>query len=142
MNNIILKFVLWISWTWFFLLNNFWICLSWDVLEDVYSDSTSSVAMVEWDKVVWDSDSMLVKATNLLLTLTITIWVSMIMYGGIMIILSMWDQSKMQKARTNLIYVIVGILLAMSSVGIITIMRSVAQWDTIPGWFYFYHNLI
>lgn len=52
------------------------------------------------------------KTTELLLKLTVIIWVAVFLFGGIRFMMSMWDDSKAKKIRDNLIISILGFIIA------------------------------
>lgn len=102
-----------------------------ELLDTVYKDSKDSVVNVSWDKMLEWKSSVLVKTTNFLLQVTIAIAVTMILYWALMIVLSAWNDTKMKKARNNVILVAAWLILALSSVLIVTIIESISK-SSIP----------
>lgn len=70
-------------------------------------------------------EPLLVRFTKFLLRLTIVLSVTMIIYTGIRYILAAGDEEGMKSARQNLVYIILGILLALMSYGIIILIESI-----------------
>jgi hypothetical protein len=70
-------------------------------------------------------EPLLVRFTKFFLRLTIVLSVTMIIYTGIRYILAAWEEEWVKNARQNLVYIILGILLALMSLGIITLIESV-----------------
>ena len=77
-------------------------------------------------------DSMLVRWTRLALRLMIAIAISMVIYNGIKLIQSSGDAKAMDSATGNLKNVIIGIVLALSSVSIIYLMESITKTTLAP----------
>lgn len=73
------------------------------------------------------SDSIIVKVTSLLLSLTIALAVTMILYNGMMYIVKTWQWKDWKDLTKNVAYIVVWILIALFSVVIITIIRSVPK---------------
>lgn len=85
------------------------------------------VLLVDWEKMVeWES-SMLIKLTRLLLRVTSVLWVTMFMYGGILYVMSIGEQWKMQTARKKLIYSGLWIFVALSSIALINLIQSATE---------------
>lgn len=70
-------------------------------------------------------EPLIVRFTKFLLRLTIVLSVTMIIYTGIRYILAAGQEEWEKNARDNLMYIILGILLALMSYGIITLIESV-----------------
>lgn len=70
-------------------------------------------------------EPLLVRFTKFLLRLTIVLSVTMVIYAGIRYILAAWEEEGMKNARQDLIYIIIGILLALMSYGIIILIESI-----------------
>jgi hypothetical protein len=70
-------------------------------------------------------EPLLVRFTKFLLRLTIVLSVTMVIYTGIRYILAAGDEEGMKNARQNLLYIILGILLALMSYGIIVLLESI-----------------
>lgn len=70
-------------------------------------------------------EPLLVRFTKFLLRLTIVLSVTMVIYTGIRYILAAGDEEGMKNARQNLLYIILGILLALMSYGIIILIESI-----------------
>lgn len=84
-----------------------------------------------WTKATWlsikGSASIIVKVTRLLLSLTIALAVTMILYNGMMYIVKTWQWKDWKDLTKNVAYIVVWILIALFSVVIITIIRSVPK---------------
>lgn len=70
-------------------------------------------------------EPLLVRFTKFLLRLTIVLSVTMIIYTGIRYILAAWEEEWSKNARQNLLYIVLGIFLALMSYGIIILIESV-----------------
>ena len=73
------------------------------------------------------SDSIIVKVTGILLSLTIALAVTMILYNGMMYIVKTWQWKDWKDLTKNVAYIVVWILIALFSVVIITLIRSVPK---------------
>ncbi len=96
------------------------------ILDDVYSTSDDYVA-----KDIQDSEwfaGFLSSVADFMLIVAAVLWVTMVLWGGIMLILALWDESKMQKSKKMLAYIVLGIIIALSSYGIIQIIQSITVW--------------
>jgi len=71
------------------------------------------------------SPSLIVKATRLLLLLTITLSITMILWNGMSYIIQTWQWKEWKNLVKNIIYIVVWIFIALFSVIIITIIQSV-----------------
>lgn len=71
--------------------------------------------------------SVIIAVTRFLLMLTIVISVTMIILNGIQYIIKSGNGEDPSKSRENLMYVIVGIILALFSVVIVNLLRSVGE---------------
>ena len=72
-------------------------------------------------------EPLLVRWTKYLLRLTIVISVTMIIYNGIQFIVAAGDEGKISDGRDKLIDVAIGIVLALSSVGLIYLVQSLTK---------------
>lgn len=102
-----------------------------NLLDTVYNDSKDSVVNVSGDEMLEWKSSVLVRSTNFLLQVTIAVAVTMVLYGSLMIVTSAWNDAKMKKARNNIILVAVWVVLALSSVLLVTIIESISK-SSIP----------
>lgn len=75
---------------------------------------------------------LIVRFTKFLLRLTIVLSVTMIIYTGIRYILSAGEEEWAKNARQNLLYIVLGILLALMSYGIIILLQSIT-FSTLSG---------
>ncbi len=93
-----------------------------ELIDDFYSTSV-------WDNVVgeWNLSDWFANATNFLLKFAVALWVAMVVYAWIKFVLSMWDAGKMKKARWDIILVVAGIILALSSFLIIILLNSITK---------------
>jgi hypothetical protein len=69
-------------------------------------------------------DSIIIRITRFLLMLTIVLAVTMIILNGMQYIIKSGSGEDPSKIRSNLIYVVVGIVLALFSVVLINLLRS------------------
>ena len=69
--------------------------------------------------------SLIVKFTKLILTLTIVLSVTMIIINGIIYIVKTGNWEEPSEVKKNIIYVIIGIILALCSGVLVTLFRSV-----------------
>lgn len=67
---------------------------------------------------------LIVRITKFLLRLTIVLSVTMVLYNGVLWIVESSKWSEVKDAKNNLIYIFVGILLALSSVALINLVSS------------------
>ena len=73
------------------------------------------------------SPSIIVKVTRILLSLTIALAVTMILYNGMIYIVKTWQWEDWKNLTKNVAYVVIWILIALFSVVIITLIRSVPE---------------
>lgn len=76
-----------------------------------------------WSK----NNSIIVQITKILLSLVIALSITMILYNGMKYIIQTWQWSDSKWSTKNIIYIVVGILIALFSVVIITIIQSVPK---------------
>lgn len=109
----------------FFLINNFVLAED-NILDNSFSESKSQeyVNSSEQD-ILGSSDSFLTNIAKFLLNLTVVLGVSMLIIAGIYFLLSLWDESKAKKATKAIVYIILWIVLALSSVAIIYLIKSI-----------------
>lgn len=104
-----------------------------DNVVDMWANSTAV-----WNRFFWGWDAVtgkgvvtkepiIIKFTKFLLRLTVAVWITMFLIWWTMFLLSMWDDWKMKKARNNLIMAWVWIVLALASLWIIELIRSLAN---------------
>ncbi len=72
-------------------------------------------------------DSIFVKATRFLLRISILAAIPMVLYSGIKIILSLWDEGKLKQTLIELWHVAIWILLALLAVMIIYVVTSLTR---------------
>ena len=111
-----------------------------DLLEQAFSPSIYNDAIVGWDSIwttkksVWKyvlnhwihkRPSLIISITKFLLRMTMVLAVTMIIYNGVMYIIkaSKWENPK--DILNNILYIGVGILLALFSVIIIRLVSSI-----------------
>lgn len=80
-----------------------------------------------WEEVLEWKNSMVVTVTETMLKFAFVIGLSMVVVWWIKMVLAIWDNSKANKARDFVVYVVVGIILAMSSLIIVNILQSVSK---------------
>ena len=83
----------------------------------------------DWEKVVSQEPSLIVKLTRYFLTFTIAISVTMILYNGFTYIIQTGRWKEWKNLVSNVVYIVIWILIALFSVIIITLLQSV--WTTI-----------
>lgn len=76
---------------------------------------------------VSSSPSIIVRATRLLLSLTIALAVTMILYNWMTYIIQVWRWKDSQDLVKNVVYIVVWILISLFSVIIITLLQSVPK---------------
>ena len=74
---------------------------------------------------VGKSASIIVKITRLLLILTIALSVTMILYNWMIYIIQTWQWKEWKSLIKNVIYIVIGILVSLSSVVIINLIQSI-----------------
>lgn len=89
----------------------------------------STKISIGWSKFfdVSKNESIIMRITKFILMLTIVLSVTMIILNGIQYIIKSWNGEDPSKSRTNLIYIVVGIILALFSVVIVNLLRSVGE---------------
>ena len=73
----------------------------------------------------WKTPSIIVKVTRLLLIIVIALSVTMILYNGMKYIIDTWNGKEWKSLIKNVVYIVIGILIALFSVVIITLIQSV-----------------
>lgn len=117
-----------------------WAIMAWttdrDILVDMW-DTPNEVwehVLKEWTEVsLWngirDATSVIVKFTRLLLSLVVVLSVTMILYHWMSYIIQTGQWKEGKNLVSDIIYIVVGILIALFSVTIITIIQSI--WPSI-----------
>ena len=72
-------------------------------------------------------ESVLIRITKFILMLTIVLAVTMIILNGIQYIVKSGNGEDPSKSRNNLIFIVVGIILALFSVVIVNLLRSIGE---------------
>lgn len=95
------------------------------------SDYCEQVLWGDYEKhlISWTSQTqapLIVRITKLLLRLTVVLAITMVLYNGIKWIVESAKWGDVKEAKENLIYIIGGILLALSSVALINLISSVS----------------
>ena len=75
---------------------------------------------------------LLVRITKFLLRMTIILSITMILYNGILWIVESSSGNDVKDAKNNLIYIFVGVLLALSSVALINLISSLGMSSLDP----------
>jgi Type IV secretion system pilin len=70
------------------------------------------------------TDPILVRLVKWLLEIIVILWVPLLIFWGIKYISAAWDEWAQKSARTLMINVIIGIVLALSSLAIVTFVSS------------------
>lgn len=104
----------------------------WDTPNEVWTHVFEEWTEVNFGDGVRDATSVIVKLTRLLLSLVVVIAVTMILYNWMSYIIQTWQWKEGKDLVSNIIYIVVGILIALFSVTIITIIQSV--WPSIEDW--------
>lgn len=71
--------------------------------------------------------SVIARFAQLLLRLTVILWIPMLMYAGIRIMLSMWDEAKLKESLKHVGMVALGLFVAMMSVAIVYLIISITR---------------
>lgn len=79
-----------------------------------------------WD-LLWLNGSVISRFATLLLRLTVILWIPMLLYSGIKIMLSLWDEAKLKEAFKHVGMVALGLFLAMMSVAIVYLIISITK---------------
>ena len=83
-------------------------------------------ASIGWsDAWVWMKASLIVKATRLLLILTIALSVTMILYNWMIYIIQTWQWKEWKSLMKNVLLIVIWILVALFSVVIINLIQSI-----------------
>ena len=89
--------------------------------------------------VIWNLDittqqqaPLLVRITKFLLRMTIVLSITMILYNGVLWIVESSSGNDVKDAKNNLIYIFVGVLLALSSVALINLVSSLGMSSLDP----------
>jgi hypothetical protein len=105
-----------------------------DLLEDMTNPAISTRQMIDvwdgtqvWWRTIKGKQSVVVKATRLLLVLTIALSVTMILYNGMQYIIETWQGKEWKSLAKNVVLIIVWILIALFSSIIITLIQSVPE---------------
>lgn len=120
--------------------------LLWQAIDPSYNGKNISLVWKNvstvWDAVIkWKSEmtigpdwvsvgsspSIIVKITQILLGLTIALAVTMILYNGMIYIVKTWQWEDWKNLTKNVAYIVIWILIALFSVVIITLIRSVPE---------------
>lgn len=80
-----------------------------------------------WWRTIKGKQSIVVKATRLLLVLTIALSVTMILYNWMIYIIETWQGKEWKSLAKNVILIVVWILIALFSSIIITLIQSVPE---------------
>jgi Type IV secretion system pilin len=101
------------------------------IIDKEASDVFNDALWMKYDPKTWleveKFDSLIVKVTRFMLKLAVILAVPMIIYSGIKIVLSLWDEGKMKKALIEIVHVVVGVILALLAVMIIYIITSLTR---------------
>lgn len=80
----------------------------------------------------WVRPPLIVRITKFILRMTIVLAITMVIFNWLRYVLAAWDEWKMQEAHKNLWYIIWGVILALLSLVIITLINSLT-FGTLPG---------
>lgn len=112
--------------------DNFW---KWCFIDNQYTSYTEeecSIRWWDWNVSVLDTNSrepLMVRITKFLLRLTIVLSITMVIVNAVLYMIDVmsWKDLSSSDAKKNLIFVAWGIILALSSVGIINLIWSVTK---------------
>jgi len=75
----------------------------------------------------WLRESVIVKTSRFMLRFAAVLWIAMLLYSGIKIALSFWDEWKFKEALKHLWFVLLWLFLALMSVAIVYIIISITR---------------
>ncbi len=85
---------------------------------------------VEWSDLIWLNGSVIARAAQFLLRITVLLGIPMIIFAGIKIMLAQWDEAKLKDWLKLLWLVALGIFVALMSVAIVYIIISIT-WSNL-----------
>lgn len=80
-----------------------------------------------WFLNLWLNGSVIARFAQMLLRLTVILWIPMLMYTGIKIMLSIWDEAKLKESLKHVGMVALGLFIAMMSVAIVYLIISITR---------------
>lgn len=84
-----------------------------------------TISIGKW-RISWSSsDPIVIRIIKRLLEIVVILWVPMLIYWGIRYIMAAWDEWAQKTSRTLMINVVIGIILALSSLAIVTLVSSI-----------------
>ena len=113
--------------------------LLWQLIEPAYDRDlmiqnwktvdTEWNVILKWSTVIgWGyKPSIIVRITKLLLSITIALSITMILYNGMVYIIQTWQWKESKDLTKNIAYIVIWILIALFSVVFITLLQSVPQ---------------
>jgi len=127
MKNIFIIFLLW-------LFGMFSYFSYWDALDDVlWQDSDSSDYQIVNDKLDnWTVKDTVKNTTQLMLKISIIVWMAVFLFWGIRFMLSMWDDSKAKKVRDGLI--VSGVWLIIAFWAWVILQLIISAWTDLQVW--------
>lgn len=75
------------------------------------------------------SDSVFVRFARWLMRVWVMISIPLLIFMGIKIMFSLWDQAKLKKSLTELWYVLLWIIILLASVVIVFLIASITRWN-------------
>lgn len=93
------------------------------VLKDWYRGNVSFKGRkikTSWSK----DDPIIIRVSKWLLEIVVILWVPMLIYGGIRYIVAAWDEWAQKSARTLMFNVVIGIIIALSSLALVTLVST------------------
>lgn len=93
---------------------------------DVFDDSTS-LNLTPWEDIIQKNESILVKTTRFMVRIAILFGVPMLIWSGIKISMSLGDEGQLKQNLIEILYVWVGIVIALLAVMIIYIIASATR---------------
>ncbi len=119
-----------------------WCFVNWQRIDNDTLESQISESWYEWDEksfceevlggdmdistLGWETQApLIVRITKFLLRITIVLSITMVLYNGILWVVESAKWGDVKDAKNNIIYIVGGILLALSSVVIINLISSI-----------------
>jgi len=80
-----------------------------------------------WFLNIWLNGSVIARAAQLLLRLTVILWIPMLLYSGIRIMLSLWDEAKLNESLKHVWMIALGLFIALMSVAVVYLIISITR---------------
>lgn len=96
-----------------------------------YASEADAEDMLDTKISIWWSsklkESVIVKTSRFMLRVSVVFAIAMVLYSGIKIALSVWDEWKFKEALKHLLFVLLWVFLALMSVAIVYIIISITR---------------